>query len=693
MIIVYLIIYKNNLQLFFTPLSNPVHHKKRNKALNAPQKPLPLHPKATEMKQQQLSSPIAHLQQQRDALQVEYTQEKQQYTEQAEQVEIGRRLEQGICWYPLTAGRSYYNAVDRLVIELERHAHREIEHSFEPGRAVSLFVADALGRPSFFRFTSTVSYVQDDVMVVTLPSTVALSEVAGREDIGVQLFFDEASYRAMFAALSEVTEARVGRLAALRDILVGPETATLRDTFPIRFPWLNPSQEAAVNRVLGARDVAIVHGPPGTGKTTTLVEAVYETLHREPQVMVAAQSNTAVDWIAEKLVDRGIAVLRIGNPTRVNDKMLSFTYERRFESHPNYPELWSLRKAIRELQTVLRSRTAADRDKIRNRLAKLRERTTELEIAINEALFSEARVVACTLVGAANKVLAPHRFTTLFIDEAAQALEAACWIAISKADRVIFAGDHQQLPPTVKSVEAAAAGLGTTLMETIARQKPETVSLLTCQYRMNRTIMEFSSRWFYGGQLTAAPEVEHRGILDWDTPIVWADTAGCNFLEEQLTEGQSRLNRNEAELLILRLQGYMESITAERILDERIDFGIISPYKAQVHYLRRLIRRNPFFKPFRRLITVHTVDGFQGQERDVIVISLVRANSSGQIGFLGDLRRMNVAMTRARMKLIIMGDAATLAHHRFYRKLYEYVKATGKVIRLQEENSESNNEI
>ena len=435
--------------------------------------------------------------------------------------------------------------------------------------------------------------------------------------------------------------------------------------------------------------MAIVHGPPGTGKTTTLVEAVYETLHREPQVMVAAQSNTAVDWIAEKLVDRGIAVLRIGNPTRVNDKMLSFTYERRFESHPNYHELWSLRKAIRELQTQLRSRTATDRDKTRNRLAKLRERATELEIAINEALFSEARVVACTLVGAANKVLVPHHFTTLFIDEAAQALEAACWIAISKADRVIFAGDHQQLPPTVKSVEAAAAGLGTTLMETVARQKPETVSLLTCQYRMNRTIMEFSSRWFYGGQLTAAPEVEHRGILDWDTPVVWTDTAGCDFLEDRAQEGQSRLNKCEAELLILRLQGYMESITAERILNERIDFGIISPYKAQVHYLRRLIRTNAFFKPFRRLITIHTVDGFQGQERDVILISLVRANSSGQIGFLQDLRRMNVAMTRARMKLIIMGDAATLAHHRFYRKLYEYVKAAGKVIRLQEENSEN----
>ena len=469
-------------------------------------------------------------------------------------------------------------------------------------------------------------------------------------------------------------KAKNNQLAHLRETLLGTETPHQRQLFPIRFPWLNTSQERAVNQVLGAKEVSIVHGPPGTGKTTTLVEAIYETLHRETQVLVCAQSNTAVDWISEKLVDRGIPVLRIGNPTRVNDKMLSFTYERRFESHPDYTELWSIRKAIREAQQALRKRSGADRDSLRNRLSRLRGRATELEIQIDAALFDEARVVACTLVGAANRVLENHHFTTLFIDETAQALEAACWIAIGKADRVILAGDHQQLPPTIKCIEAERGGLGRTLLQKVAERWPQTVSLLTIQYRMHEAIMRFSSDWFYDGRLKATPEVSHRGILQWDSPITWIDTAELEVTEELNAETQSRINRPEAELLIAQLKAYIEKITKERILEERIDFGIISPYKAQVYYLRSLVKRDAFFKPLRSLITIHTVDGFQGQERDVILISLVRANAEGKIGFLNDLRRMNVAMTRARMKLIILGNADTLSHHPFYRKLYAYAR-------------------
>lgn len=302
----------------------------------------------------------------------------------------------------------------------------------------------------------------------------------------------------------------------------------------MRFPWLNATQEEAVNKVLHAKDVAIVHGPPGTGKTTTLVEAVYETLHRENQVLVCAQSNMAVDWISEKLVDRGVSVLRIGNPSRVNDKMLSFTYERRFESHPDYPQLWSIRKAIRELYA--RSRKGAEREAVRQKINSLKDRATELEIRINESLFSEARVIACTLVGSANRLLTGQKFGTLFIDEAAQALEAACWIPIRKADRVILAGDHCQLPPTVKAPEALRAGLGHTLMQTIVKNKPDTVSLLKLQYRMNDEIMRFSSEWFYGGMLQSAPEVKYRSILDFDTPIEWINTEGLDCNEEFIGE-------------------------------------------------------------------------------------------------------------------------------------------------------------
>lgn len=620
-----------------------------------------------------IKSPVLYLQHQYELLQIEYEYEKEQFKQQTELMGIGRKIKRGMCWYPLNLGRNYYNALNQLVIEVERREDKDIEHQFEYGRPVCFFTQDVSGKLNYLNFVATVNYVDEDRMVVILPSVDALLALQSKEVVGVQLYFDETSYRLMFEALKQVIGAKNNRLAELRDIFHGTQPASTFSFHPLRFPWLNATQEEAVNKVLHAKDVAIVHGPPGTGKTTTLVEAVYETLHRENQVLVCAQSNMAVDWISEKLVDRGVSVLRIGNSSRVNDKMLSFTYERRFESHPDYPQLWSIRKAIRELYA--RSRKGAEREAVRQKINSLKDRATELEIRINESLFSEARVIACTLVGSANRLLTGQKFGTLFIDEAAQALEAACWIPIRKADRVILAGDHCQLPPTVKAPEALRAGLGHTLMQTIVKSKPDTVSLLKLQYRMNDEIMRFSSEWFYGGMLQSAPEVKYRSILDFDTPIEWINTEGLDCNEEFIGENYGRINKSEAELSIEQLKGYITKIGRERFLDERIDVGMISPYKAQVQYLRRLVRNDAFFKPYRQAITINTVDGFQGQERDVILISLVRANEEGQIGFLNDLRRMNVAITRARMKLIILGDASTLTRHAFYKKLYTYIES------------------
>ena len=620
-----------------------------------------------------IKSPVLYLQHQYELLQIEYEYEKEQFKQQTELMGIGRKIKRGMCWYPLNLGRNYYNALNQLVIEVERREDKDIEHQFEYGRPVCFFTQDVSGKLNYLNFVATVNYVDEDRMVVILPSVDALLALQSKEVVGVQLYFDETSYRLMFEALKQVIGAKNNRLAELRDIFHGTQPASTFSFHPLRFPWLNATQEEAVNKVLHAKDVAIVHGPPGTGKTTTLVEAVYETLHRENQVLVCAQSNMAVDWISEKLVDRGVSVLRIGNPSRVNDKMLSFTYERRFESHPDYPQLWSIRKAIRELYA--RSRKGAEREAVRQKINSLKDRATELEIRINESLFSEARVIACTLVGSANRLLTGQKFGTLFIDEAAQALEAACWIPIRKADLVILAGDHCQLPPTVKAPEALRAGLGHTLMQTIVKNKPDTVSLLKLQYRMNDEIMRFSSEWFYGGMLQSAPEVKYRSILDFDTPIEWINTEGLDCNEEFIGENYGRINKSEAELSIEQLKGYITKIGRERFLDERIDVGMISPYKAQVQYLRRLVRNDAFFKPYRQAITINTVDGFQGQERDVILISLVRANEEGQIGFLNDLRRMNVAITRARMKLIILGDASTLTRHAFYKKLYTYIES------------------
>lgn len=603
-------------------------------------------------------------------LKVEYEEEKETFRQQTQLMGVGRKVKRGLCWFPLSVGRSYYNSLNQFVVEVFRDADKEVEHNFEYGRTVCFFAQGEDGALTYFNFTATVNYADTERMVVVLPRQEVVADLAAASNLGVQLYFDETSYKLMFEALRRVIDAKNGRLHELREIFHGSRKPDKFAFAPLRFPWLNPSQEQAVNNVLWAKDVAIVHGPPGTGKTTTLVEAIYETLHRESQVLVCAQSNMAVDWICEKLVDRGVAVLRIGNPTKVNDKMLSFTYERQFENHPDYTELWSVRKAIREV----RSAKGMSRDARHQKLGRLRERAAELEYRINESLFNNARVISSTLVGSASRVLMGRKFSTLFIDEAAQALEAACWIAIRKAGRVVFAGDYQQLPPTIKSREAMKGGLAVTLMERVARNKPQVVSLLQMQYRMHERIMRFSSDYFYEGKVLPALDVRFRGILDYDTPMVWVDTSEIpDAGEEFIGESYGRINKEEARLTLENLQAYFEKIGKERILSERIDVGVISPYRAQVQYMRQLVSKSEFFKPYRHLVTVNTVDGFQGQERDVIVISLVRSNSKGEIGFLGDLRRMNVAITRARMKVIILGNVDTLCRHPFYKSLYEYV--------------------
>jgi superfamily I DNA and/or RNA helicase len=652
-----------------------------------------------------VESYFSHL---RELVALELREEQQAYQRSLEQkgALLAGSIQEPGCRYPVRLGNNAYNALGQLTLELRYDVSEdEVELDFEPGKPVTLFYL-AGDTVKEIPHQGYVEQVGEGVMNVSLPSKAALQSIRDlgeRHLMGVQLGVDNTSFRVMQESLTEACRKEDERFVRLRNVLIGNAEPSFRRLPPLSFPWLNRSQNDAIQKVVESQEVSIVHGPPGTGKTTTLVEAIIETLERETQVLVCASSNAAVDWISEQLMRRSVNVLRIGNPLRMSDEMLDCSYERRYSSHPDYHELWNIRKTLR----------GDDGKASAERRHKLQLRAMELEIKINADLFEQARVVSCTLIGSAYHIMERRRFSTLFIDEAAQALEPACWAAILKADRVVMGGDHQQLPPTVKSLDAAKGGLATTLMQKVVKLHPRCVTLLTTQYRMNEDIMAFSSRWFYHGRLQAAPEAAHRQVSPLDTPLTWIDTSltpdpsphgeGSEMSGvstplspwrgaggEARTRTGSLTNAQEARLVIHVLRDYIEMISPQKIESERIDFGIITPYRGQARLLRRLLKMQHYFRKLKRHITVGTVDGFQGQERDVIVISLVRDNAEGSIGFLRDLRRMNVAMTRARMKLIIVGNAETLSRHRFYHELIDHFRAHGNFIELQAAEQQPN---
>lgn len=632
-------------------------------------------------------TPAAHFAKLTELVKLELLHEREAFRRPLSQESISGRTANGECIYPVELAGTNRNALDQLIVRIRfsNESDEDLSQSFEPGRP-AIFFSFVGEEAKDLSFQCYVDRLGEDYAELSLPNLAAwtsLQDISANRLLGLRAAIDETSYRVMLESLHDAARSDNERWVHLRDTLVGGVQPAFRHLPQLSFPWLNRSQQDAVQNVVEAQEVAIVHGPPGTGKTTTLVEAIIETLQRETQVMVCAPSNAAVDWISEQLSNRGIHVLRVGNPLRMSNEMLDCSYERRYAAHPDYAELWSIRKALREGHGG--EGKSCERQA---RLAKMRDRATELEIRIQYDLFDQARVVACTLIGSSYHVLEHRHFSTLFIDEAAQALEPACWAAILKADRVIFSGDHQQLPPTVKCQEAAKGGLDQTLMQRVAKEKPQCVSLLSVQYRMHKDIMGFSSKWFYHGRLTAAPEVADRLVSPLDTPLMWIDTSQCHFGEKQ-SRTLSRSNAEEARLLIHTLRDYIEMVGPERIQNDRVDFGIISPYRAQVRLIRKLLKWQKFFRAFRRQIAVNSVDGFQGQERDVIIISMVRDNDQGAIGFLHDLRRMNVAITRARMKLIILGNAETLSCHRFYAQLITYFKEHGDFVVLPGEPSQS----
>jgi ATP-dependent RNA/DNA helicase IGHMBP2 len=602
-----------------------------------------------------------------------------QYRSKMAGTSLVERRRQGVCWYPVQLERTQFDTGERLLVKVSRPIEHKESHLFQSGKLVSLFSNAGANVEEDETVSAVVNYVREHEMMITLNSY-DFPDWIHDGKLGIQLLFDENSYREMEKTMHYLIETEEERIKSLINILIGGQVAEFNEIDKIQIENLNQSQNEALNLVLSAKDLAIVHGPPGTGKTTTLVESILETLKQENQVLVCAPSNAAIDLIVEKLSEKGINVLRIGHPARVTEQILNTTMDARIAHHSNFKDLKFMRRQVDEYRKMGRKfkRNFGPNEREQRKLllseaSKLKDEADQLAFYISRDILSKAQVIASTLVGANNSVLVGMRYKTVFIDEAAQALEPACWIPITKSDRIIFAGDHQQLPPTIKSQEAAKKGLEVTLFEKAIKRNKSDV-MLREQYRMNSAIMNFSSRFFYNNLLIANEKVSDWKIFDDDLALEFIDTAGCGFFEQVDRETLSSFNPEEADLLLKHLSFYLSDLELINKLHEVQNIGIISPYKAQTTLIAETIEINkPFPIEMLEKIAVNTVDSFQGQERDIIYISLVRSNESGEIGFLSDTRRMNVAMTRARKKLVIIGDSGTIGKHQFYSQLLDYV--------------------
>ncbi len=638
-------------------------------------------------------------------LQLEQKEDSAQFKLKNAKSNIQERQRRGLAWYPITITKEDIGFGGKLVLELERPAGQQRLHLFQVGRNASLFGNlpghSATDLPTL---NGVITCLRRNKLQLTTTRQELPDWVKSSGKLGIDLTFDEVSYREMDNALRVVVRARSDRLAELRDVLLGARQARFRapkadDLF---YPSaLNESQLAAVRHVITAQDVAIIHGPPGTGKTTTLVHVILETIRRERRVLVCAPSNTAVDLLTEKLAERGVNVIRMGNPSRVSDLLLKHTLDARVMAHPSYSKMHAMRQTAEQLRNTAKERAserirkAGPEERRQRQLLKEESRmlvqaANDLERFITEDVLESVQVITGTLVGASNRNIRHLTFETVFIDEAAQALEPGCWIPITRGERVILAGDHHQLPPTVKSQKAAHEGLRDTLFEKCIKRQPATARMLTVQYRMHEHIMAFSSEQFYGGQLEAHQNVRYAGLDAYDgrfapdLPVEFLDTAGLGFLEMTLHESRSTANPQEADLLIRRLAQLLQRMepcdqAKHDHVQKPLTIGVIAPYRAQINYLKDAIEENDALNSLlqNRMLSVGTVDSYQGQERDIIAISLTRSNSHGDIGFLSDIRRMNVGMTRARRKLLLIGDSSTLSANAFFKELLTYVKRIG----------------
>lgn len=633
----------------------------------------------------------------RQLLQIERDEDFAQYKLHFSRNNISYRKENGVTWYPVVITNTEIGLGEYISIDVERTTNHNEPHQFSGGKVASLF---SNNNNESGTINGTVKVLNPNKLRLSL-NIDELPDWCDDGKLGINLLFDETSYKEMDIALEKVITASNNRLAHLRDVMYGLKPPAfehvslsasaagqqMNGLFPIS--TLNESQNRAVQKIAAAKDIAIIHGPPGTGKTTTLVQAIRQTLNSEKQVLVCSSSNTAVDLLTEKLHREGISVLRLGNPARISEEVLVNTLDSKVAAHPSYKDLKSYRKTAEEYFRMAGKykRTFGKEEREQRQLFYQEARKTlhearMLEDYIISEQFDKAQVIACTPVVSSGRMMRDKHFSTVFIDEAAQALEPMCWIPITRSSKVVFAGDHFQLPPTVKSKLAEEKGLKETLFER-CMSIPDVSVMLNVQYRMHENIMNFSNQKFYGGNLIADISVKETVLsFDANEPLLnsaldFIDTAGCGYNELINPESLSIANPEEAQLLIKHLKLMLSQYDLSKILTDGITIGLISPYKEQVQHLALLIGADLELEPVRSRIAIKTVDGFQGQERDVIYISLVRSNELGEIGFLNDIRRMNVALTRAKKKLVVIGDSATMGNHPFYKDFLDYAESIG----------------
>lgn len=608
---------------------------------------------------------------------IEKEEDRKQYQLLTSRMSIPERRENGMTWYPITIKDTEIGRGDYLTIEAERTTHQDVVHQFRFGMTAALF---SNHNPTENKAEGTITHISGNKLKLAL-RTDELPDWSRNGKLGIDAVFDENSYAEMETALRLAPiVAEKKEEGSLIQILTGAKKPTFHSVVAQHTAtWLNKTQQEAIQKIMAANELAIVHGPPGTGKTTTLVQAIKALIEQErQQILVVAPSNAAVDLLSEKLSDEGLNVVRVGNPARVNERQMELTLDSRIAAHNSSREIKQLRKkaaGYRDMaHTYKRNFGAAEREQRKALFTEARNISKEIEATeqyIVNDILSRADVITATLVGASHYAIRHLRYGTAVIDEAGQALEPACWIPILKAKKIIMAGDYQQLPPTIKS-EAAAKELSITLMEKVAHLHPEAVVMLQEQYRMNQVIAGFSSKEFYEGKLQAAPSVAHWKLLPADQPLLFIDTAGCGF--EEKWEGTSISNGEEAQFLLQQVTRYVQELQTFYSADAFPGITVISPYRHQVELLKEGVLSNPLLRGLNGALSVNTIDSFQGQERDAVFISMTRSNAEQTIGFLTDIRRMNVAMTRARKKLVVVGDSATLSQFPFYADFVQYAQ-------------------